>query len=203
MNNLDQLFTRDAAEFSRRYMHYLTGVLNSIDPESIARFIGTLLAARKNGATVFFIGNGGSAATASHFANDLAIGTNSYEQPFRVISLTDNQAVITALANDFGYEEVFARQLRVLGQKGDVLVAISASGNSPNLIRAFEYAKTAGIKTVALTAFDGGKMKQMADEVVHVPTAPKEYGPAEDAHMVLDHLVGSYLMRYIRQVDVS
>ncbi|MBI5329709.1 MAG: SIS domain-containing protein [Betaproteobacteria bacterium] len=198
MNNLDQFFTRDAAEFARRYMHYLGSVLNSIDPESIARFIETLLAARKSGATVFFVGNGGSAATASHFANDLAIGTNSYEQPFRVVSLTDNQAIITALANDFGYEDVFARQLKVLGRAGDVVVAISASGNSPNLIRAFEYAKTAGIKTVALTAFDGGKMKQMADEVVHVPTAPKEYGPAEDAHMVLDHLVGAYLSRVVQ-----
>ena len=199
MNNLDQFFTRDAAEFARRYMHYLGGVLNSIDPESIARFIETLLDARERGATVFFIGNGGSAATASHFANDLAIGTNSYAQPFRVVSLTDNQAIITALANDFGYEDVFARQLRVLGRKGDVVVAISASGNSPNLIRAFEYAKTAGIKTVALTAFDGGRMKQMADEVVHVPTAPKEYGPAEDAHMVLDHLIGAYLIQLVKR----
>lgn len=198
MNNLDQFFTRDAAEFARRYMRYLGSVLNSIDPESIARFIETLLAARKSGATVFFVGNGGSAATASHFANDLAIGTNSYEQPFRVVSLADNQAIITALANDFGYEEVFVRQLKVLGRKGDVVVAISASGNSPNLIRAFEYAKTAGIRTVALTAFDGGKMKQMADEVVHVPTAPKEYGPAEDAHMVLDHLVSAYLIRIVQ-----
>ena len=198
MNNLDQFFTRDAAEFARRYMHYLGSVLNSIDPESIARFIETLLAARKSGATVFFVGNGGSAATASHFANDLAIGTNSYKQPFRAVSLTDNQAIITALANDFGYEDVFVRQLKVLGRKGDVVVAISASGNSPNLIRAFEYAKTAGIRTVALTAFDGGKMKQMADEVVHAPTAPKEYGPAEDAHMVLDHLVGAYLIRIVQ-----
>jgi D-sedoheptulose 7-phosphate isomerase len=198
MNNLDQFFTRDAAEFARRYMHYLGSVLNSIDPESIARFIETLLAARKSGATVFFVGNGGSAATASHFANDIAIGTNSYRQPFRAVSLTDNQAIITALANDFGYEDVFVRQLKVLGRKGDVVVAISASGNSPNLIRAFEYAKTAGIRTVALTAFDGGKMKQMADEVVHVPTAPKEYGPAEDAHMVLDHLVSAYLIRIVQ-----
>lgn len=198
MNNLDKFFTHDAAEFAKRYIHYLVSVLNEIDPKSIARFIDTLLSARRRGATVFFVGNGGSAATAAHFANDVSIGTNSYSQPFRAVSLTDNQAIITALANDFGYEEVFVRQLRVLGRKGDVVVAISASGNSPNLIRAFEYAQEAEIKTVAITAFDGGRMRQMADEVIHVPTAPKEYGPAEDAHMMLDHLVGAFLTRIVK-----
>lgn len=198
MNNLDRIFTKDPVAFAGAYFEYLSSVLKGIDTAEIGRFIQTLLDARERGATIYFIGNGGSAATASHFANDLAIGTNSYDKPFRVISLTDNQAVITALGNDLGYEEIFVRQLRVLGVAGDVVVGISASGNSPNLVRTFEFAKSAGIKTVALTAFDGGKMKQMADECVHVPTAPKEYGPAEDAHMVLDHLVGAYLMRIIK-----
>lgn len=198
MNNLDRMFTNDAAEFSRRYLKYLGEVLQGIDPKAIAQFSKTLLAARDNGATVFFIGNGGSAATASHFANDLSIGTNSYEKPFRALSLADNLPIITAIGNDFGYEEIFVRQLRVQGRPGDVLVAISASGNSPNLVQAMEYAVSAGIKTVAITAFDGGRMKQIASEGVHVPTELKEYGPAEDAHMVLDHLVGSYLIRVVR-----
>lgn len=198
MNNLDRIFTKDPVAFAGAYLEYLNSVLKGIDTAEIGRFIQTLLDARERGATIYFIGNGGSAATASHFANDLAIGTNSYDKPFRVISLTDNQAVITALGNDLGHEEIFVRQLRVLGVAGDVVVGISASGNSPNLVRTFEYAKSAGIKTVALTAFDGGKMKQMADECIHVPTASKEYGPAEDAHMVLDHLVGAYLMRIIK-----
>lgn len=198
MNNLDRIFTKDSVAFAGAYFEYLSSVLKGIDTAKIGQFIQTLLDARARGATIYFIGNGGSAATASHFANDLAIGTNSYDKPFRVISLTDNQAVITALGNDLGHEEIFVRQLRVLGVAGDVVVGISASGNSPNLVRTFEYAKSAGIKTVALTAFDGGKMRQMADECVHVPTAPKEYGPAEDAHMVLDHLVGAYLMRIIK-----
>lgn len=198
MNNIDRFFTADPAAFAEAYLHYLQTVLRGIDVKEIARFIETLLDARRRGVMVFFIGNGGSAATASHFANDLSFGTNDYEQPFRVISLTDNVPVLTALGNDFGYEEVFVRQLRVLGRPGDVLVGISASGNSPNLIRAFDYANSAGIKTVAITAFDGGKMKAMASEGIHVPTGPKEYGPAEDAHMVLDHLVGAYLMRYVK-----
>lgn len=200
MNNLDKIFTKDPVAFAGAYLKYLNTVLQGMDTAEIGKFIQTLLDARERGATIYFVGNGGSAATASHFANDLAIGTNSYDKPFRVISLTDNQAVITALGNDFGYEEIFVRQLRVLGVAGDVVIGISASGNSPNLVRTFEYAKAAGIKTVAITAFDGGKMKQIADECVHVPTAPKEYGPAEDAHMVLDHLVGAYLMRLVHAV---
>ena len=197
MNNIDRIFTKNPEVFAGAYLEYLVSVLKNINVREIGQFVQTILDARERSATIYFIGNGGSAATASHFANDIAIGTNSYEKPFRAVSLTDNQAIITAVGNDFGYEDIFVRQLQVLGRKGDVVVGISASGNSPNLIKAFEYAKSVGIKTVAITAFDGGKMKPMADEGVHVPTAPKEYGPAEDAHMVLDHLVGAYLMRLI------
>ncbi len=198
MNEIDRFYTADPAAFAGAYLTHLQSVLARIDTQEVGRFIETLLDARKRSATVFFIGNGGSAATASHFANDLAIGTQDYEQPFRVVSLTDNMAVITAIANDYGYDEIFSRQLKVLGKKGDVVVAISASGNSPNLLTAFEHARSAGIKTVAVTAFDGGKLKECCDEGVHVPTGPKEYGPAEDAHMVLDHLVGAYLMRHVK-----
>jgi D-sedoheptulose 7-phosphate isomerase len=198
MNNIDSFFTSDPVAFSKSYFKYLQSVINSVDTAEVGRFIETLLDARKRGVTIFFIGNGGSAATSSHFANDISIGTNEYKLPFRVISLTDNVPIITAIGNDFGYDEIFVRQLRVLGKEGDVLVGISASGNSPNVIKAFEYAKKSGIKSVAITAFDGGKMKSLADEGIHVPTGLKEYGPAEDVHMILDHLVGAYLMRIVR-----
>lgn len=200
MNNLDRIFTSDPVSFADAYLGYLTEVLKSIDRKEIGKFAETLLDARERGASVFFIGNGGSAATASHFANDIAVGTNSYSKPFRAISLTDNQAIITAIGNDFGFDEIFSRQLQLLGKQGDVVVAISASGNSKNLLKAFEYAKENGIKTVAITAFTGGAMKEMADEGIHVPTGPKEYGPAEDAHMILDHLLGNYLLRLINGV---
>jgi D-sedoheptulose 7-phosphate isomerase len=197
MNNLDRIFTPDPVSFADAYLGYLTEVLKSIDRKEIGKFAETLLDAREREATVFFIGNGGSAATASHFANDIAVGTNSYFKPFRAISLTDNQAIITAIGNDFGFDEIFSRQLQLLGKQGDVVVAISASGNSKNLLKAFEYAKENEIKTVAITGFSGGAMKEMADEGIHVPTGPKEYGPAEDAHMILDHLLGNYLLRLI------
>lgn len=199
MNNIDRIFTKDPVAFTGAYLEYLKSILSRIDNSEIGRFIETLLDARKRAATIFFIGNGGSAATASHFSNDLAYSTtNDYDQPFRAISLTDNVPVLTALGNDFGYEDIFLRQLQVLAKKGDVLVGISASGNSANLVKAFDYALSVDIKTVAITAFDGGKIKTLADEGIHVPTEPQEYGPAEDAHMVLDHLVSAYLMRFIK-----
>ena len=199
MNNIEKIFDSDPTVFAKAYFNYLTDIIKDIDVQEIAQFVRTLLDARERSATVFFMGNGGSAATASHFANDLSIGTNSYHKPFRVLSITDNVPVITAIGNDFGYVDIFERQLRVLGKAGDVLVGISASGNSPNLLKAYDAAKEIGIKTVALTAFDGGKMRKVADEGIHVPTGLKEYGPAEDAHMILDHLVGAYLIQFVRR----
>jgi len=199
MNKIDKFFTKDAVLFSKSYFEYLKEIFDKIDLTEIKEFIELLLMARETGSTIFFMGNGGSAATASHFANDLAFGTNEYEKPFKVMSITDNVATLTALSNDYGYDEIFIRQLRIYAKKGDVLVGISASGNSQNLINAFEYASISEIKTVALTAFDGGKMKEIADYGVHIPTDKKEYGPAEDLHMILDHLVGNYLMRLVKK----
>ncbi len=195
MNNIDKFFTKNVVEFSRNYLDYLKVVLDSINTNEIEEFVKILLEARSHGAMIFFAGNGGSAATSSHFANDISIGTNSYKKPFRALSLSDNQAIITAIGNDFGYEEIFLRQIMTLGKSGDVFVGISASGNSPNLVKAMDYSNKVGIKTVSITAFDGGKLKELSDISIHIKTAPKEYGPAEDAHMVLDHLIGAYLMR--------
>jgi D-sedoheptulose 7-phosphate isomerase len=201
MNKIDQFFTKNIEDFSSAYFSYLKEIFDNIDLCEIKVFVETLLQARDRGANIFFIGNGGSASTCSHFANDLSIGVNDYVKPFKAVSLTDNNSIITAIGNDFGYEEIFVRQLMVCAKSGDILVGISASGNSQNLLRAFEYAKSSGVETVALTAFDGGEMKVICDKSVHIPTMLKEYGPAEDLHMILDHLVSSYLMRHIRISD--
>ena len=200
MNNIDQIYSESLSikDYSKSYIDYLSSVLSNISLTDIEKFVEVLLEARERESSIFFIGNGGSAATASHFANDIAIGTRTYEKPFRAISLCDNQAVITAIANDDGYEKIFSQQLQVLLKKQDVVVAISASGNSPNLIQAIDTSKEMGAITVGISAFDGGKMKEMVDVSLHVPTGKGEYGPAEDAHMVLDHLVSNYLMRFVR-----
>ena len=200
MNNIDRIYSESLSlkDYSRSYIKYLASVLNNISLTDIEKFVEVLLEARERESSIFFIGNGGSAATASHFANDIAIGTRTYEKPFRVISLCDNQAVITAIANDDGYEKIFSQQLEVLLKKQDVVVAISASGNSPNLIDAIETAKKMSAISVGISAFDGGKMKEMVDVSLHVPTEKSEYGPAEDAHMILDHLISNYLMRFVR-----
>jgi len=197
MNNIDKFFDPSPVIFVKKYLEYLNKILNKLDVDEIKSFINTLLDARERGVMIFFIGNGGSAATASHFANDLAIGVRQYTKPFSVMSLTDNIPLITAVGNDLGYDAIFVQQLKVYAKSDDILVGISASGNSPNLVNAFEYANSIGMKTVAITAFDGGRMKEVASEGVHIPTEKGEYGPAEDVHMILDHLVSSYLMRLL------
>jgi D-sedoheptulose 7-phosphate isomerase len=202
MNNVDKIFNNSNSvnDYSKSYLEYLNTVLKGISLTSIDEFVKVLLEARERGSSIFFIGNGGSAATASHFANDIAIGSREYDKPFRVISLCDNQAVITAIANDDGFEKIFSQQLKVLLKKQDVVVCISASGNSPNLIHAINVAKKMSATTVGISAFDGGKMKDIVDFSLHVPSEKGEYGPAEDAHMVLDHLVANYLMRYVKTI---
>ena len=195
-NNLDTMFNEagDPKDFARSYLEYLGKLLRKLDVSEIAGFIDIIRQAQEEQRRIFFIGNGGSAATASHFANDLSIGVRNWDKPIRAIALTDNVAVITAVANDYGYDDIFLFQLKAQAVKGDVLVAISASGNSKNLIRAVEYGNSSSMITISLTGFDGGELKNLAQNNVHVDSEFGEFGPVEDLHMVLDHLVGSYLM---------
>jgi D-sedoheptulose 7-phosphate isomerase len=178
------------AAFADEYLRYLAEVLDRIDRDAVEAFAEALLEVRSRDARVFFLGNGGSAATASHWVNDL---TRWRGRPFRALSLTENVALLTAIANDYGYEHVFRQQLENLMSPGDMVVAISASGNSDNVVEAIEYANAHGGITVGLTGFDGGRLRELAQIVVHAPTKPGEYGPAEDVHMILDHLVTSFL----------
>ena len=179
-------------KFSDEYLEYLTILISQLDRSAISRFADLLLQSRENKTTTFFLGNGGSASTATHFVNDVSLGSRQFEKPFRAISLCDNQAVITAIANDDGYENIFLQQLQTLATARDTIVCISASGNSKNLIKAIEYARENNIYVVGLTAFDGGYLKENCDLNIHVPTKIGEYGPAEDLHMVICGLVGSY-----------
>lgn len=200
MNRIEQIYREapDAAKFARGYFEYLSEILGRVDVRAVRAFIDALLRAREEGARIFFMGNGGSAATANHFANDVAIGTRSWAKPFHALSLTENVSMLTAIGNDYGYDEIFVQQLRAQMSRGDLVVAISASGNSPNILKAVEHANANGATTVALSGFDGGRLKQIAHLNVHVPTLHGEYGPTEDVHMILNHLVASFLINLFR-----
>lgn len=192
--NMSDPLLRAAEEFARSYLTRVTAVLANLDTQAIAQVIEVFLDARKRDAHIFFLGNGGSAATALHFANDLGVcASPEGRRPFRAVSLTANTSLITCLANDIGYENVFRWQLRNLMRPGDVVVGISASGNSPNVVRGLEYAMENGGIPVAMVGFDGGVMKRITKYVIHVATDYGEYGPSEDVHMALDHLMSTYL----------
>ena len=196
-NNIDKIYSNDISIFSKNYIDYLKNILDNIDISQIKVFVNLLQAARVSNSQIFFIGNGGSASTASHFANDLSIGCKA-TPAFKAISLCDNNSIITAIANDFGYNQIFVRQLESLANEGDLLVAISASGNSENLVTALQYANKRKMKTCSLVAFAGGKMKEISQDCIHITTDNGEYGPAEDCHLIIDHLVSSYFIRLLK-----
>ncbi|HMK34442.1 MAG TPA: SIS domain-containing protein [Desulfomonilaceae bacterium] len=197
VSELEKIFKNangSATEYARAYTDHLMSVLTGLDFEAVGRVIDLFRKVRAKGNTIFFLGNGGSAATAAHFANDLGFSASPEgKTPIRSLSLTCNSSFLTCLANDIGYENVFTWQLKNLMRPGDVVVAISASGNSPNAVNALEYAGRCGGIPVAFVGFDGGKLKDLAEYCVHVNTNKGEYGPVEDVHLVLDHLISTFL----------
>jgi D-sedoheptulose 7-phosphate isomerase len=171
-----------------RYLLETRRVLAEMPEKSIAKMVSLLYAAWKQGKQVFVIGNGGSASTASHMANDLSKATIVPGKPrMRVIALTDNISLITAWANDNSYEDIFKQQLENLLDRGDMVIGISASGNSPNVLRAMEFARQQGAVTVGWTGLSGGRLKEAVQHCVHAPT--DDVGMIESVHLVLDHLV--------------
>jgi D-sedoheptulose 7-phosphate isomerase len=194
---LSELYIKDnsAKKYYGNYCNYLTELMESLDYDAVAYVSKCFLEARQKGSTIFFIGNGGSAATASHFAQDLAeVGRKASTKSFKTLSLTNNMPLITAVGNDYGYEKIFVIQMQEMFSKGDVLVAISASGNSPNVIEAVKYAKQNEGTTIGLVGFDGGELSELCDHVIHVVSNKGEYGPVEDIHMILNHMITSFLM---------
>lgn len=180
------------AAFARGYFDYLSEVLRAVDVASLQLVVDALLEARRAGRRIVIMGNGGSAATASHFANDLAVGLTD-DPPFLATSLSANVPILTAVANDHGYEEVFVRQLRGVVGPGDVVIALSASGQSENVLRAVRCARQQGATTIGFAGFDGGALRHLSDICVHIPTVRGEYGPTEDAHLACEHAIATYL----------
>ena len=187
-------------DFAREYLGELRRALEALSVTDLTRFVECLERAYDEDRQVYVIGNGGSAATASHMACDLAKNvyppaSTATVRRFRVTSLTDNVALITALANDCGYERVFSEQLNNLLQKDDLLIAVSASGNSPNILAAIELARARGAKTAALLGFGGGRARDMVDVALVVTSS--DYGHVEDLHIVLNHLVAAWMRQLL------
>jgi len=179
--------------FIKDYIEKLTYILNNLDTNEIVEIKDALELTIKNNSKIYILGNGGSAATSSHMANDLSVGLKLRDiRNFDVESLSDNSSICTAIANDIGYENIFYAQLKNKIKKDDVLIAISCSGNSANIIKAVEYAKNIGTTIIGMTGFEGGKLKELSDINFHVQTSKGEYGLVEDAHMILDHILYSY-----------
>ncbi len=186
-----------ADPFVSQYFDGLQQVLQEVDRDAVDRVIDLLWEAYRAGRRIFIIGNGGSAATASHMMCDLAKGCATEGQPLvKAMSLTDNVSVMTAVSNDIAYEKVFTEQLKVFLEAGDVVIGITASGNSPNILDAIQYAKAHGATTIGFIGFEGGKLKGMVDADVTVSS--HNYGHVEDLHCILEHLVSQALRERIR-----
>jgi D-sedoheptulose 7-phosphate isomerase len=184
------------SEFTN-YFSRLSETLNQLNIQIIEKLVDILLEARDKEHTIFIFGNGGSAATASHIAGDFLKGI-SYEldRRFRVMCLTDNTSGITAISNDLGYEDIFIEQLKAFLKRDDLVIGISGSGNSENVVRAMEYAAGHGARTIAVCGYKGGRMKEMADLVIHVPVQDMEI--TEDVHIIIFHAIKQALNKRLK-----
>jgi D-sedoheptulose 7-phosphate isomerase len=179
--------------FPAQYKSEVLKAIETVDLEKVGQAIELFKDARSQGRHIFVCGNGGSASTASHFACDIVKGASyNRSQRFRIMALTDQMATLTAYANDVSYDCVFVEQLRNFAHAGDLVMGISGSGNSPNVIRALEYASSIGCKTIALTGRDGGKLGPLAQ--LNIQVAAPHMGRIEDAHMIVCHMIGYFFM---------
>lgn len=184
-----------ATRFAREYLDGLCHVIAMVDERRVTELVFELQRAYDEDRQIFIIGNGGSAGTASHMACDLAktvLGRkpDKSRRRFRVLSMTDNVPLITALGNDLGYEHIFTEQLILYAREGDLLLVITGSGNSRNIVKAVKLAGKMGLRTAGLLGFDGGKVMPILDVAVLIPDF--SYGYVEDLHVVIDHLITSY-----------
>ena len=188
--------------YTEQYKSQLFETIEKIDLAKVEQAIAILRSARDAGRQVFTCGNGGSASTASHFVCDMVKGA-SFNRPmrFRIMALTDQLPAITAYANDVSYDVVFVEQLKNFANPGDVLIGISGSGNSPNVLRAVEYANSIGCQTIALTGRDGGKLGPMAQ--LNIQVAEPHMGRIEDAHMIVCHMIGYFFMEAEKSTTVG
>ena len=190
----------DYTQDIKNYIELEREVLSKLDVEQINKAINELVRTQEEGNTVYVFGNGGSGSTSSHFQNDFNKGLSEHlDKKFNFCCLNDNMSTLTAIANDSSYEEVFKFQLEGHLKPGDVVMALSGSGNSKNIIKAVEYAKENGNTVIGITGYNGGKLKEMCDISLHVPVNSMQM--SEDIHMIFDHLMMSVL--YLRMCGIN
>jgi len=191
-------------KFVYLYKSRLINLYESIDMNMLNKIVEAMINCFQNGDSMYVVGNGGSAATASHFQADFRFFVRYFTE-FRpkVFALTDNVPLITAISNDNDYEDVFVEQMRGLFKPGDLLLAISASGNSKNVLKAVEFAKKLGGITIGFCGFSGGKLKEITDLPLYTPNVQKDYGPIEDLHMILNHILINYIVTDKEFIEIN
>jgi D-sedoheptulose 7-phosphate isomerase len=185
------------------YLKNVVRVLESIDKDKITKFVGLMLETYEKNATIYVFGNGGSAATASHFCGDIVKGVSyGLDKRFKVVCLNDNIPALMAIANDISYDAIFIEQLKNFLHDGDLVIGISGSGNSANVVQALEYAKNKGNKTLAICGYKGGKIKEIADHAVHAEINDMEV--TEDVHnIVMTHCMKRVLTDHLKNTNVG
>ena len=185
-------------QFVKKYLEEIKVAIDSIPLKKIEKIVNMIYITYKKNKCIYVIGNGGSGSTASHFACDLGKGTICEEKKrFKIISLNDNMPIITAFANDCGYDNVFSEQLKNILNREDLVISITGSGNSPNIIKAAELAKKRKAKTIGIMGFTGGILKSILD--VGVIISGNNYGQIEDIHLILTHVISRYFQEMIKK----
>ncbi|MGE3975719.1 MAG: SIS domain-containing protein [Bdellovibrionales bacterium] len=199
---MKQVEYRDPKTFAAKYMEEVLPVFNEYLTPKFTEIMTVLEQAYKTENTIYICGNGGSAGTANHMVNDFSKGSSAEgKRRMRVLGLSDNMSLLTAYANDCGYETVFTEQLKNLWRPGDVLIAISASGNSPNVVKAVEFARKNDGKVIGLVGFSGGKLLELSHHAIHFKS--HNYGVCEDAQLMFSHLASQYMYQYILNKGVE
>ncbi len=190
--------SKNIKEFSNNYFKRLGEIFSQININDLENFEKTINNARMKGNTIFVFGNGGSASTATTMANDLGFDilkkTNT-KKTFKFFCLNDNTSVLTAIGNDVGYENIFVNQLKIHFKKGDIALILSASGNSKNLINAAKWIKNKKGKILSIVGFDGGKLKKISDNCIYFKCDKNEYGPIEDIHLIINHILAHWFQK--------
>ena len=194
---MESKMANGADEFAKKYLTETLPLFQEYAGREFKTAMDAMVQAYHRGSTVYICGNGGSAGTAGHMVNDLSKGSIvENKKRLRVIGLADNMSLLTAYANDNGYESIFVEQLKSLWAPGDVLIAISCSGNSPNVVKACEYARANGGQVIGLVGFAGGKLKELSHHPIYFKS--HNYGSVEDAQLMFSHLSSQYLYQYIK-----